>query len=62
MLTTTFWIIVSFSDYSHNAGNMDELSVHFPSEYSCQLTLEQLNELYDPEWSNHYIDCVKVEL
>lgn len=61
MIEGIFWIIVSFSDGSYNRGNMDELSIKFKTEDSCQLTLEQITDLYKPEWGHNVIGCVKVE-
>lgn len=55
-----FWIIISFSDGKYNRGNMDQLDVLFKTEASCQLTLEEINKIYKPEWG-HYADCVKVD-
>ena len=61
MIEGIFWIIVSFSDGGYNRGNMDQLDIRFKTEASCQLTLEQIKELYNPKWGHNIIDCIKAD-
>lgn len=61
MIEGIYWIIVSFSDGSYNRGTMSQLDTRFKTEASCQLTLEQIRDLYKPEWGGNLVDCIKVD-